>query len=66
MEVAGDAERSIYDLSGLLLLLNVEPSDGSLKRSFSGVALGSGRSCARWFRTIKLSLGTRETRLGGE
>ena len=62
MEVAGEAERSMYDLSGLLLLLNVEPSDGSPKRSFSGVTLGSGRNCARWFRTTKLSLGTRETR----
>ena len=46
-EVAGDTDRSMYDRSGLLLLLKVETSDGSLKRSFSDVTLAKGRSCAR-------------------
>ena len=45
-EVAGEADLSLYDRSGLLLLLKVDSSEGSLKRSFSGLILDKGRSCA--------------------
>lgn len=43
-EVAGDADRSLYDRSGLLLVCKVDSSDGSLNKSLSVVTLERGRS----------------------
>ncbi len=62
-EVAGDADlcdRSSYDLSGLLLPLRVESSEGSLYGSMPEFIRTTGRNCDRCVRMSRLSLGPRD------
>lgn len=63
-DVAGDAALSLKYLSRLLvlLLLNVDVSDGSSNRLFPVVTLCKDPSWALLVRTVRLSLGTRVMR----